>query len=200
MITLEHTLAVISPGPDFAIVIRQSISQGRKSAIITSLGIAAGISVHILYTLLGIGLIISQSETALITAKIGGALYLTYLGANLLRSQKPASSEALIINNRMNSYKRDFMIGFMTNLLNPKVTLFFLAIFTTIVSIDTPLFVQTVYGLWIALSTALWFASLSFILSQQRIREKFVCHGYMFERTMGALLLIFAAKLGLSLL
>lgn len=200
MITLVHTLAVISPGPDFAIVIRQSISQGRKTAIITSLGIAAGISVHILYTLLGIGLIISQSEIALMTTQIGGALYLTYLGINLLRSQKPTNSETLIINNNASSYKRAFIMGFMTNLLNPKVTLFFLAIFTTIVSIDTPLFVQTIYGIWIALSTALWFSSVSIILSQQRIREKFVSHGYIFERIMGALLLVFAAKLGLSLL
>jgi len=200
MITLVHTLAVISPGPDFAIVIRQSISFGRKTAIMTSLGIGTGISVHILYTLLGIGFIISQSEVALMTAKIAGALYLSYLGVNLLRSQKPTSSDALMINNSVSSYKRAFMMGFMTNLLNPKVTLFFLAVFTTMVSIDTPLFVQSIYGVWIALSTALWFSSVSILFSQQRIRDKFIRHGYIFERLMGALLLVFAAKLGLSLL
>lgn len=200
MITLVHMLAVISPGPDFAIVIRQSISQGRKTALFTSLGIASGISVHILYTLLGIGLIISQSETALRAAQIAGSLYLTYLGINLLRSQKPTSSEAFMINSRASSHKRAFMMGFMTNLLNPKVTLFFLAIFTTIVSTDTPLFVQSIYGVWIALTTALWFSSLSLLFSQQKIRNKFVSHGYIFERIMGTLLLIFAAKLGFSLL
>jgi len=61
MLTIIHLLAVMSPGPDFAIVLRQSISFGRKSAIITSLGIGAGISVHVLYTLLGVGILISQS-------------------------------------------------------------------------------------------------------------------------------------------
>ena len=200
MITLVHILAVISPGPDFAIVIRQSISQGRSAALITSLGIATGISVHILYTLLGIGLIISQSEIALITAQIGGALYLTYLGINLLRSQKPISNESLTTSNKVNNHKRAFMMGFMTNLLNPKVTLFFLAIFTTIVNTDTPIFVQSIYGIWIALTTALWFSSVSILFSQQKVRNKFVSHGYIFERIMGGLLLIFAAKLGFSLL
>lgn len=200
MITLVHMLAVISPGPDFAIVIRQSISRGRATALVTSLGIAGGISVHILYTLLGIGLIISQSPMALLGAQIAGALYLSYLGIKLLGSKKPTDSTGLMLNSSANSYKGAFMIGFMTNLLNPKVTLFFLAIFTTIVSIDTPLFVQSLYGAWIALTTALWFSSLSLLFSQQRVRNKFLSYGYIFERVMGSLLLVFAAKLAFSLL
>ncbi len=200
MITLVHMLAVISPGPDFAIVIRQSISQGRSTALVTSLGIASGISVHILYTLLGIGLIISQSPMALLGAQIAGALYLSYLGIKLLASKKATGSAGSIINSSTSSYKGAFMLGFMTNLLNPKVTLFFLAIFTTIVSVDTPLFVQSLYGVWIALTTALWFSLLSLLFSQQKVRNKFVSYGYIFERLMGSLLLVFAAQLAFSLL
>ncbi len=199
MITLVHMLAVISPGPDFAIVIRQSISRGRSTALATSLGIACGISVHILYTLLGIGLIISQSQTALLSAQIAGALYLSYLGSKLLASKQPTGRPALMANHSASSYKQAFTIGFMTNLLNPKVTLFFLAIFTTMVSVDTPLLVQSLYGVWIALTTALWFSSLSLLFSQQKVRNKFVSYGYIFERIMGTLLLVFAAKLAFSL-
>lgn len=201
MLSLVHLLAVIAPGPDFAVVIRQSISFGRKSALITSLGIGTGISIHILYTLLGIGFILSQSETALMAAKIVGALYLSYIGFNMLLSKPQKQIDAqVVIDADLNHHKRAFMLGFMTNVLNPKATLFFLAIFTAIVSINTPLAVQSIYGLWIALTTALWFSLVSLFFSHQSVRAKFVRHGYIFERVMGVILLLFAARLGWSLL
>lgn len=200
MLSLIHFLAVISPGPDFAVVIRQSISFGRKTAMITSLGIAAGISMHLLYTLLGIGFIITQSETAFIIAKMTGALYLAYIGFKMLFSKPQKNCEAqMSLAAAANHHKRAFMLGFMTNLLNPKATMFFLAIFTTIVSINTPLAVQSIYGIWISLTTALWFLLVSLFFSQHRVRAKFVSHGYIFERVMGALLLLFAARLALLL-
>jgi len=199
MITLIHLLAVISPGPDFAVVIRQSVSFGRKTAIITSLGIGAGISIHVIYTLLGIGFILTQSATAFMIAKVVGALYLTYLGVMLLlsRAQTAQDTEIKCAGNKNNNQhnRRAFLLGFMTNLLNPKATLFFLAVFTSIVSIDTPLAIQSIYGIWITATTALWFSLVSFFFSQEKVRAKFVSHGYLFDRVMGSVLLIFAAKL-----
>ena len=201
MVTLIHFLAVISPGPDFAIVVRQSISFGRKTAIMTSLGIGAGISVHVLYTLLGIGLIITQSETAFMVAKIVGTLYLSYLGIKLLSSKAQATNTMEVnLDHDKNHHHKAFMLGFMTNLLNPKATMFFLAVFTSIVSIDTPLYVQNIYGLWITVTTALWFSLVAFFFSQQSVRDKFVSHGYIFERIMGIVLLLFAGKLGIALI
>jgi RhtB (resistance to homoserine/threonine) family protein len=200
MLTLIHLLAVISPGPDFAVVIRQSISFGRKTALMTSLGIAAGILMHVLYTLLGIGFIITQSETAFMVAKIAGALYLTYIGFNMLFSKAQKQNDNQVsIDADPKHHKRAFMLGFMTNLLNPKATMFFLAIFTTIVSIDTPLAVQSIYGLWIAATTALWFSLVSLFFSHRSMRANFMRHGYIFERLMGMVLLLFAARLGWSL-
>lgn len=200
MLTIIHLLAVMSPGPDFAIVLRQSISFGRKTAIITSLGIGAGISVHVLYTLLGVGILISQSASLMTTAKVLGATYITYLAINLLRSRaKPDQPSSISLDNNKTNQKKAFMIGFMTNVLNPKATLFFLAIFTTVVSPNTPLVVQTFYGLWIIITTAAWFCLVSFLFSQQTIRQKFLNHGYWFDRLMGVILLLFAGKLLLEL-
>ena len=201
MLTLIHFLAVISPGPDFAVVVRQSISFGRKTAIVTSLGIGAGISVHVIYTLLGIGFLITQSESALMAAKIGGALYLSYLGLKLLSSKAQTSENAEIaLDLDKKDHQRAFLLGFMTNLLNPKATLFFLAIFTTVVSINTPLAVQSIYGFWLTISTALWFSLVSVFFSQQKLRAKFLRHGHWFERVMGLILLLFAARLVITLL
>lgn len=201
MISIVHFLAVISPGPDFAIIIRQSVSFGRKTAVITSLGIAAGISVHIAYTLLGIGFIISQSPNLFMVMKLIGAAYITYISIALLRSKaKCAESSAIEIDTNDNNHKKAFTLGFMTNVLNPKVTIFFLAIFTTVVSADTPIFMQSIYGAWIIFTTGLWFIIVSFFFSHQKVRDKFVTHGYLFERLMGVVLLFFAAKIVFDLL
>lgn len=202
MLTLVHFLAVISPGPDFAIVIRQSISFGRKTAVMTSLGIGTGISIHLIYTLLGIGFIISQSATVFTVMKSLGALYLSYLGVKLLFSKgitEESSQLKITIDSDPHHHKRAFLLGFMTNLFNPKVTLFFVAIFSTIVSINTPIIVQSVYGLWLCISTALWFSLVSFFFSQQKIRNKFIRYGYLFDRLMGFVLLLFALRLAFSL-
>lgn len=196
MLTLIHLLAVMSPGPDFAIVLRQSISFGRKTAVITSLGIGAGIAVHVLYTLLGIGLLISQSVTLMTSAKIIGAIYITYLGINLLRSRpSELNDDTINVDSNKKHQTKAFMTGFMTNVFNPKVTLFFLAIFTTIVSTNTPIWVQSFYGLWIVASTVAWFSLVSFLFSKQSIRQRFLNHGYWFERVMGVILILFAMKL-----
>jgi len=201
MLTLIHFLAVISPGPDFAIVLRQSISFGRKTAIITSLGIGAGISIHVIYTLLGIGLLISQSSYLMLSAKVLGAAYLTYLGVNLLRSKAVTNHADLIeTDNNKEDQKKAFMIGFMTNVFNPKATLFFLAIFSTVVNPQTPIAIQSIYGIWIVVTTAAWFSLVSFLFSKKSVRQRFVKQGHWFERVMGIILLIFAGKLFLSLL
>lgn len=198
MLTLVHFLAVISPGPDFAVVVRQSISFGRSTALITSLGIGVGISIHLIYTLLGLGFIISQSAILFTIMKSLGALYLSYLGIKLLFSKAPTQNTpplTITIDPNRHHHKRAFMLGFMTNLFNPKATLFFVAIFTTIVSVDTPITVQSLYGLWLCISTTVWFSMVSFFFSQQKIRNQFIRYSYLFDRLMGGVLLIFAVRL-----
>ena len=196
MLTLIHLLAVMSPGPDFAVVVRQSISFDRKTALITSLGIGTGIAVHMAYTLLGLGFIITQSEVGFLIAQLVGISYLSFLAFKLLNSNAQTTLNTEVTLDRNPSHhKKAFLLGVMTNVLNPKATLFFLAIFTTVVSITTPLYIQTIYALWIILTTILWFSLVSIFFSQRKIRAKFVSHGYIFERIMGVVLLMFAAKL-----
>ncbi|WP_094752555.1 LysE family translocator [Psychromonas sp. CD1] len=201
MITIIHLLAVMSPGPDFAIVVNQSLRFGRKTAIITSLGIGAGISVHVAYTLLGIGFIITQSRPIFIGIQIIGALYLTYLGLSLLFNKKNIGVNEEQLENVSvgeSHHKKAFLLGFLTNLLNPKAAFFFLAIFTTIVSVNTPFMVQSIYGVWIISSTILWFTLVSFLFTQERIRSKFIRYSVVFERIMGVVLLLFAVRLALE--
>lgn len=196
MLTLIHLLAVMSPGPDFAVIVRQSISFDRKTALITSLGIGAGIAVHMAYTLFGLGFIITQSEVGFFIAQLVGICYLCFLAFKLLTSKAQAAfSDEITLDNNPRHHQKAFVLGVLTNVLNPKATLFFLAIFTTVVSIKTPLYVQGIYALWIIFTTIVWFSLVSTFFSQKKIRAKFVSHGHIFERIMGVVLLLFAVKL-----
>lgn len=191
-----HLLAVASPGPDFAVVLKHSISYGRRAAIITSIGVGLGILVHVAYSLLGIGILLKTTPWLFQMVSYLAAAYLFYLGWGAIRSQAPDKA-----NNSQSaspvylSDKKAFAVGFLTNGLNPKATLFFLSVFAVVVSADTPNQVKLVYGLYLAFATGVWFCLLSFFLSSQRVRLFIGEKGYWFDRVMGAVLILLAVKL-----
>ncbi len=197
-----HFLAVVAPGPDFAVTVRQSVRYGRLIGLMTALGIGAGISVHVLYTLLGIGAVMHSAPWLLDIAKLVGGAYILYLGISLLRSKPRATNsdtEAPTHEAASQGWSKAFMIGFLTNATNPKATLFFLAIFTTLVSASTPLPIQALYGVWMCGVNALWFVLVSLLFSSPGVRQAFLRLGHWFERTMGVILIAFAARLLLTL-
>nr|WP_234463321.1 LysE family transporter [Stutzerimonas stutzeri] len=198
-VALVHLLAVASPGPDFAVVVRESVAQGRRAGSWTALGVGCGIFVHVAYSLLGIGLIVSQSIVLFNLFKWLAAAYLVYLGWRALRA-RPMSLEAIDGANApvARSAWRAFVIGFVTNGLNPKATLFFLSLFTVVISPDTPLLVQAGYGVYLAGATALWFLLVAWLFSRGRVRAGFARMGHWFDRLTGAVLIGLGARLALS--
>ena len=201
-LAMIHFLAVVAPGPDFAVTIRQSVRFGRMIGICTALGIGAGISVHVLYTLLGVGALMHTTPWLLTVAKVVGGAYILYLGVSLLRSKPKTVAEG---NNDANepfveqTMLKAFTTGFLTNASNPKATLFFLAIFTTLISATTPLKIQALYGVWMCFVNALWFVIVALFFSSARVRLLFMRMGHWFERTMGVVLILFAGRLILSM-
>ncbi|AKN26030.1 LysE family transporter [Pseudomonas stutzeri] len=198
-VALVHLLAVASPGPDFAVVVRESVAQGRRAGSWTALGVGCGIFVHVAYSLLGIGLIVSQSIVLFNLFKWLAAAYLVYLGWRALRA-RPMNLEAIDGANApvARSAWRAFVIGFVTNGLNPKATLFFLSLFTVVISPDTPLLVQAGYGFYLAGATALWFLLVAWLFSRGRVRAGFARMGHWFDRLTGAVLIGLGARLALS--
>ncbi len=198
-VALVHLLAVASPGPDFAVVVRESVAQGRRAGSWTALGVGCGIFVHVAYSLLGIGLIVSQSIVLFNLFKWLAAAYLVYLGWRALRA-RPMNLEAIDGANApvARSAWRAFVIGFVTNGLNPKATLFFLSLFTVVISPDTPLLVQAGYGLYLAGATALWFLLVAWLFSRGRVRAGFARMGHWFDRLTGAVLIGLGVRLAVS--
>ena len=127
-------LVLISPGPDMVIVLRNTLLGGRRAGLVTSAGILAGNLVHITYCVLGIGWLISKSILAFTVLKYIGAAYLIYLGAMSFR----AGALPLVARPEgTGSDKPWFTQGFINNVLNPKGTLFYLGVFTMVITPET---------------------------------------------------------------
>lgn len=195
------SLLVIAPGADFALVVRQSIMRGRRAAIVTSIGIGISLMFHIGYTILGIGLIVSKSLFLFGLLKWAGAAYLFYLGIKALRSagesQPVEESPAEVPASRRSDF-RNFLMGFVTNALNPKAVLFFLSLFSALVSHETPIAVQGVYGLFMAVFVVAWFVTVSIFFTMQSVRDRFVAFGRWFDRVTGLVFIVLGIKLAVQ--
>lgn len=200
-----HFLAVVAPGPDFAVTVRQSVRFGRAVGVATAVGIGMGISLHVGYTLLGVGALLHTHPWLLTLTSVLGAAYLVYLGVLLVRSRPHASTSDTTDDTTsfgaagaVPSLPSAFWLGFLTNASNPKATLFFLAMFTTLVQPTTPLPVQALYGLWMCGVNAGWFMIVAALFTVVRVRDAFLRMGHWLERLMGVVLLLFALRLVLQ--
>jgi RhtB (resistance to homoserine/threonine) family protein len=194
-IALMHALAVASPGPDFAIVLRQSLRHGRTTALWTSLGIGCGLLTHITYSLLGLGLFLKNSTSALLVAKWLGAAYLAWLGMQALRARPRDASMDLSAGESPPTGRAAWTTGFLVNALNPKAALFFLSLFPLAVSTTTPRWVQVGYGTWMTVTTVAWFSFVSVVFAREEMRRAFLRHGHWIDRALGVVFLGFAASL-----
>ena len=195
-VVAAHALAVASPGPDFAIVLKQAVGAGRRAALWTSLGIGSGIAVHVAYAVVGIALLIANTPWLFTAIQLAGAAYLAWIGLGALRAQpQQASAVEAPASQRMARPWVDFRLGFVTNVLNPKATLFFLALFTTVMRPGTPLWLQLGLGVWLCLATAAWFALVSVLFTGAAARRWFVARAHWIDRGMGVILLALAARI-----
>lgn len=199
ILAAAHFLAVASPGPDLAVVVKQSIRYGKRNAIITSIGIGSAILVHVAYSAVGIGLLIKNSPLLFDILKYACAAYLAFIGYKSLRVK---ASEPEQFNQQVRadeqSGRKAFSLGFITNVLNPKATLFFLSIFSVVVSHDTPSLWLGTYAIYLSLATMTWFCFVSLVLSKAAVRNKFLTMGHYFDWVMGVVLIGLAIKVAFS--
>jgi threonine/homoserine/homoserine lactone efflux protein len=127
LFVLSGLLLNITPGPDTLYIVGRSSSQGLSAGCVAALGIGAGIMVHIFAAALGLSAILAASAGAFTAVKILGAIYLLYVGVGLIRSAGVTHSVAVARDSREVPLRVVFLQGFLTNVLNPKVALFFLA-------------------------------------------------------------------------
>ncbi len=204
-IAIVHFLAVVSPGPDFAMVTRNSLVYSRKVGIYTAIGLGLGIAVHVTYCLFGIGLLISKSILLFNVLKYVGAAYLIYIGYKSLKAKAPVApvvdmseSQTLQVSEKSLSPFASIRIGFLTNVLNPKATLFMLALFTQVINPNTPKLIQSFFGVEMVLATMVWFSLVSIFFSNSRIKGRVMKYMHHIERITGGVLIALGIKVALA--
>lgn len=183
-----HFFALITPGPDFILTIKNSLSFGKKMGVATAFGFGMGIGIHVTYSILGVNYLMENAPAVFDVIKWLGALYLIYIGVMTLKGviKKSETTDVKIKDLPAQSLRTGFTQGFITNILNPKATLFILGIFTSAVPAGTDPKVLWTAGLLMVITTILWFILVSVFFSLKKIRAQY----YKSER---ALNFIFAA-------
>ena len=187
-VALFTLLAVISPGADFAMVTRSSYAQGRKAGLAAAVGIALGVQVHVLYTVLGIAVIISQSPTLFLGMKVLGAGYLVYLGYQSLTNTRRISLDGVAASSAA-SVTQALRTGFLTNALNPKTMLFVISAFTQVVQPGSSLALDFAYGAFMSVAHWLWFSLVAVFFSSTALRKAMIERQGLVDRVIGLALI-----------
>jgi RhtB (resistance to homoserine/threonine) family protein len=185
-------LAMVSPGPDMVLVLRNTLVSGRQAGLQTSMGILSGNLVHITYCVLGIGLLISQSIVAFSAVKYAGAAYLIYLGIVSFRSGARTLDANDIEGRRSN--RSWFVQGLVNNLLNPKGTLFYLGVFTIVITPETSARAMLLLIFSMMLVSASFWLFFVYTLDRPTIRELIERSQQTVNRIFGALLLLLGIR------
>lgn len=197
-VVVVHLLAVMSPGPDFVLISRNSLIYSRRVGIFSAVGLGLGILVHVTYSLIGIGLLISKSVVLFSIIKYIGAAYLIYIGYKSLKAQPHIAESVEVEQQKSISAWEAVRMGFLTNVLNPKATLFFLALFTQVINPTTSKTIQVFYGIEMSFMTFVWFGLVATILSHKAIKSRFLKIQHYAERGFGVILIALGIKVALS--
>jgi threonine/homoserine/homoserine lactone efflux protein len=188
----------ITPGPDSLLIMTRSASQGWRAGSAAAWGVGAGIMIHVVAAALGLSALLASSATAFSAIKLIGAAYLLYLGVSLLRSKGATQELAQVA---PLSYRRIFMQGFWSNVLNPKIALFFLAFVPQFIAHDAPnkAVAFIVLGAVFDFNGMLWcnFLAVFTALASKRLR---LAKGLTLwlNRSIGMVLIGFGLKLALA--
>ena len=191
-------LAVMSPGPDFVVVMKNAIAGWRKAWLMTTLGIALWILVHATYCILWIWVIITKSILLFQGIKIAGALYLLYLSYMLLKAKKSTDEQIAIMKTKQKTNAWYIKEWFLVNLLNPKATIFILSLFTQVITPTSGRTMKIALGLEIFLITAAWFSLVSYGINTSFIKRKIHNIKFYVEKVMWGILAILGLKVLLS--
>ncbi|MGL5976307.1 MAG: LysE family translocator [Aeromonas sobria] len=188
----------IMPGPDSLLVMLRSGSQGWRAGSVAALGIGTGVMVHVLAAALGLSALLSASAELFTVIKLAGALYLVYLGISLFRQPAANSAAGAAVTLPALSYGRIYRQGVLTNVLNPKVALFFLAFVPQFIAPDAPdkAFAFILLGCIFNLNGMIWCHLLVFSTAYARNKIKLPARiGRWLNRGIGTLFVGLGIKL-----
>lgn len=174
-IGMIHSLALISPGPDFALMVKIASQQTRQTALAAALGIAIAILVHTILSLTGVSLLIHSSPVLYTIVQLCGASYLGWMGIGALKSAFRIQEGASTLNETSPAISAisGFNRGLLTNLLNPKALVFFITLFSTLMTPSISFNTRIAAAVLLFTLSAAWFGLLAILLSKPKMQRKF---------------------------
>ncbi|ELY4081148.1 LysE family transporter [Cronobacter sakazakii] len=191
-------LGMLSPGPDFFLVIKNAARYPRSAAMMTAAGVIAGVVTHMTYCVAGIAVVITTTPWLFGALKYVGAAYLVWLGVNALLARGTTSLALDGVAQESTSLKKAFIQGYLCNLLNPKATLFFLAMFTQVLNVNSGLMEKLWYAGIIVALTLVWWPLLVLLIQSQPVRRSLTKAQKVIDKLLGGMLLALGIKVALS--
>lgn len=194
-VAVVSLVAAISPGPDFFIVLKNSLSYSRRAGLFTTLGVAVALTFHLTYTLVGIGVLIAESPLFYTGLKYIGVAYLFYLGvSSLISSFKNTYPDVEYAHSTCTPFSA-FSQGFLTNLLNPKAAFFFISLFSQFIDLNTPFMQRIEYGVINWCMSFGWFLFLAYMVTMEGFVKRIQKLRRYIDRLLGGALIGLGLKL-----
>lgn len=186
-------MGALSPGPSLALVVRNTVFGGQGQGVATAISHGLGVALYAAITATGIGLIIVQSPAVFKAIQYAGAAFLVYMALKALTSKQSTDTidvESDRPNEEINGWRDGFLIAF----LNPKLAIFFLALFSQFVSADASWTQKVIMTATVGGIDTLWYCIVAYGFSRGPVVEKLKKNGQVIDRVTGVFLLVLAAR------
>ena len=187
---LVCTIGAMSPGPSLAVVIRNNINYNRLAGIMTSIGHGLGIGVYATLAVLGLGFILQTNQTLFLLIQILGLIFLFFLGL-LFIFQKQSEEKINSDQNQLNS----FLQGFLVAIINPKIIIWFTAIYSQFISIEASVTFNLILILTASSIDAIWYIIVSIIITGYGVKSFLINKKTLIQKITGSILLIISLSL-----
>lgn len=193
-ISFVTLLVIMSPGPNFFLVVSTSLAKSRRSGVITSLGVGVGSLTYSIAGFLGVAAIVSSSQTAFLALRIFGGAYLIYLGFNMLKKRTTKDHSETNVLKHNNGWIRSFTTGLATNLSNPKAMVFYISLFS-VSSDPMPPFYKALTCFFIFIISASWYSFVALSFSHKKVRNFYERRNRAISGFFGAAIVAFGLKI-----
>lgn len=189
-------LGAMSPGPSLALVVQQTLAGGRRTGLATALAHGLGVGIYALLSIFGAAAVLTASPLAFDVLQGGGALYLLWLGIRGLMARPGPDAALGSVPTTANALRDGFLVVF----LNPKIAVFFLALFSQVVGSETSAAARLGYAATALGIDALWYVCVAWLVSTPAWLRRLQRHGVWIDRAFGVILLALASRLLLDIL
>ena len=189
-------LGAMSPGPSMVVVINNAIFKNRLNGILTSIGHGVGISIYALFAVLGIALIIKTNLFVFNVIKFLSIIFLVYLGVKLIIANDKLEFDGKDISSGFTS----FVQGLSISLLNPKIFIWFVAIYSQFMSVDNDMIFNTILILTASIIDAIWYVILTLLVTTNIALDFIKDKSVLLQKFVGSVFIIIGALILIELL